>query len=74
MGVSVSELCSDDFTQLSIFTRNYERNKKLDRAIDSIRERFGANAIIRSSYLNSGLSPMSGGVPEENYPMMSSIL
>jgi len=74
MGVSVSDLCSDDFVQLSLFTKDYERNRKLDQVVDSIRQRFGAGVIQRSSYLNSGLSPMTEGVPEENYPTMSSIL
>lgn len=75
MGVRVSELCQNDFLQLSLFEKNYEKDRKIDQAIDVIRERFGSNAIIRSSYLHSGLKAMTGGViAEEEYPMMTSLL
>jgi DNA polymerase IV len=75
MGVRVSELCQDDFVQLSLFQKDYEKDRKVDQAIDLIRERFGSYAIIRSSYLQSGLKAMTGGVvEEEEYPMMSSLL
>lgn len=75
LGVRVSELCQNDFIQLSLFGKDFEKERKVDRAIDAIRERFGANSIIRSSYLHSGLKAMTGGVvEEEDYPMMSSLL
>lgn len=75
MGVRVSELCQNDFVQLSLFEKDYEKERKVDRTIDVIRERFGTYAIIRSSYLQSGLKAMTGGVvEEEEYPMMSSLL
>lgn len=75
MGARVSDLCQDDFVQLSLFEKDYTKLRKLDQAIDSIRSRFGSQAIIRSSYLHSGLRSMTGGViEEEDYPMMSSIL
>lgn len=75
MGARVSELCQNDFVQLSLFEKDYEKERKADRAVDTIRERFGSNAIIRSSYLQSGLKSMTGGVvAEEEYPMMTSLL
>lgn len=75
MGVRVAELCQNDFIQLSLFERDYEKERKVDRAVDAIRQRFGAQAIFRSSYLHSGLKAMTGGViEEEEYPMMSSLL
>ncbi|AHF06174.1 Y-family DNA polymerase [Desulfitobacterium metallireducens] len=75
MGVRVSDLCQDDFVQLSLFEKDYTKLRKLDQAVDSIRSRFGSQSIIRSSYLHSGLHSMTGGViEEEDYPMMSSIL
>lgn len=75
MGVRVSELCGNDFYQLSFFEQDNEKNKKLDRALDRIRLRYGARSVIRSSFLHSGLSPLAGGgLQEEDYPMMSSIL
>lgn len=75
MGVRVSDLCQNDFVQLSLFEKDYSKLRKLDQTIDSIRSRFGSQAIIRSSHLHSGLRSMTGGViEEEDYPMMSSIL
>ncbi len=75
MGVQVTELCSGDFFQLSMLDCfDYEKDKKLNRAIDEIRLAYGSKAVMRSSLLHSGLSPMSGGVGEEDYPLMCSIL
>lgn len=75
MGVQVTELCSSDFFQFSMLDSfDYEKDKKLNRAIDEIRLAHGARSVMRSSLLHSGLSPMSGGVGEEDYPLMSSIL
>ena len=75
LGVRVSELCGNDFLQLSLFEKNYEKQRVLDRTTDSLRERFGMDAVFRSSFLNSGIQFRSGGtVDDEEYPMMSSIL
>lgn len=41
--------------QLSLFDdTDYEKLEKLDRAMDSIRERFGPDAVQRASFLKSG--------------------
>jgi len=75
LGVRVSELCNNDFLQLSFFERDYEKQRAVDRTIDSLRERFGSDAVFRSSFLNSGVKFRSGGtVDDEDYPMMSSLL
>ncbi|SDH04221.1 DNA polymerase Y family protein [Desulfosporosinus hippei] len=75
LGVRVSELCQNDFQQISLFEKDYEKQRKVDRAVDSIRERFGNGSVFRSSFLNSGVRFSSGGtMDDEEYPMMSSIL
>jgi len=75
LGVSVSELEFAKFQQLSMFKdRNTLNNEKLDKVIDSIRERFGDTAVIRGVFANSELSPLLGGYPDDEYPGMSSIL
>ncbi|MGI6777684.1 MAG: DNA polymerase Y family protein [Acetivibrionales bacterium] len=74
LGVRVSELCSNDFIQLSLFNKDWEKKKALDKILDSIRMKYGSRSVIRSCFLNSGLKPIAGGVVEEDYPMMSSIL
>ena len=72
LGVRVSELCQNDFMQLSLFEKDYEKQRAVDRTIDSLRVRFGSDAVFRSAFLNSGVSFRSGGtVDDEAYPMMS---
>lgn len=53
--------------QLSLFdTTDYERLEKLDRAVDSIRERFGMDSVQRASFLKQDrIDHMNGGVSRE---------
>ena len=75
MGVSISDLEFAKYQQLSIFKdRNMLNNEKLDKVIDSIREKYGDTAIIRGVFANTELSPLLGGYPDDEYPAMSSIL
>jgi len=75
MGVHITGLCSNEFYQCGIFdAKNIEKSQAIDKAIDEIRLRYGANSIVRSSFLHSGIKPMSGGIGEEDYPVMSSLL
>ncbi len=52
--------------QLTLFDHtDHEKLEKLDQAIDSIREKFGADAVQRASFLKQDkISHMSGGVPK----------
>ena len=75
LGVRVTDLCSNEFYQRTFFDdNNIDKKRALDKAIDNIRERFGDNAIIRSTLINSEVKALTGGNGEENYPMMGSIL
>jgi len=75
LGVRVSELCQNGFHQLALFEKDYEKQRTVDRAIDSIRQRYGNGVVFRSSFLNSGVRFSSGGtMDDEEYPMMSSLL
>ncbi|GMQ58534.1 DNA polymerase IV [Vallitalea sediminicola] len=75
LGVRVSSLSSKTNTQLSLFDFDkHEKYTALDESIDKIRLRYGNTSIIRASFLYSGLRPLNGGMPEENYPIMSSLL
>lgn len=53
--------------QLSLFDHvDYEKLEKLDNCVDSIRERFGADAIMRASFLKQErIDHISGGVSRE---------
>jgi len=74
LGVRVSELCGNDFVQISVFEKYDEKKKRLDEAIDNIRLKYGSKALFRSVFLYSGIKSISGGVMEEDYQMMSSFL
>ena len=74
LGVRVSELCTNEFIQLSLLEKDCQKQRQMDVAIDQIRMKYGSRAIIRSAFLHSRLSPITGGVIEEGYQMMSSIL
>lgn len=52
LGIRTSKLSDSRTRQLSLF--DYEKNEKqekLDKALDSIRQRFGSQAVIRGSFL-----------------------
>lgn len=82
LGVRVSELCCNDYDQLSLLefgTFNFDKHKQIDKSIDKIRGRYGTKSIFRASLLHSGLSPVIGGtigkeIGEEEYPVMTNIL
>ncbi|HSN67284.1 MAG TPA: DNA polymerase IV [Fusibacter sp.] len=75
LGVRVAEFCENDFVQLHLFDAySKDKNNRLDAAIDEIRARFEPKAIMRGCFVNSGIKPMTGGVGEEEFPLMSSIL
>ena len=75
IGVSVSELCTNEFNQSSFFDeKDIDKNRQIDRTLDSLRMRFGSNAVYRSAFLHSGLKPMTGGIGEDEYPVMASML
>lgn len=75
LGVRVSELSSSDCVQLSLFDKDWEKQKNADRAMDQIRMKFGPYSIVRSNFLWSGLKPLEGGLSDDaSYPVMKSIL
>jgi len=55
--------------QLGLFDgADYEKQRKLDRAVDSIRRRFGADAVKRAAFLqaeDAGIDHMGGGISRE---------
>ncbi len=55
LGISLSHLTRDGYVQQSLFPdEEKEREKKLDKAIDSIRSKFGSETIVRGSVFQSG--------------------
>lgn len=75
IGIHVTDFCTNEFYQYGIFDgKDIDKVRALDKAIDEIRLKYGAKAIVRSSFLQSGIRSMSGGIGEEEYPVMSSLL
>jgi DNA polymerase-4 len=75
LGVRVSELCCNDFIQLSLLEDSWEKKRKIDKAVDRIRQEYGSHSVFRSCFLWTGLSPVLGGIiEEENNFIMSSML
>lgn len=76
LGIRLTNLCSNEYHQSTLFDfEEIEKQKNLDRAIDKIRNKFGRDSIIRSTFIHSGIKPLSrGSGNEEYYPIMSSIL
>ncbi len=71
LGVRVSNLDSGVFRQLPLIgAEAIEKQAKLDTVIDSLRLKFGNRAVVRGTFLHSGIKPIMGGVGEEDYPMM----
>jgi len=49
VGVAVTELLSQGGIQLDLFEHGDQRQVRLSRAVDEIRDRFGTHAITRAS-------------------------
>ncbi|NLP18165.1 MAG: DNA polymerase IV, partial [Firmicutes bacterium] len=75
LGIRASNLIDNTTQQLSLFdTRDLLRQRAIDAAVDNIRIKYGSDIIMRAVFLHSGIKPLTGGVWEEDYPMMSSLL
>lgn len=76
LGVRFSKLWSNEFYQKNLFDDDKkDKRRALDKAIDEIRFRYGNKSVFRSTFINSEIKPLSGGVlEEEDYMMMGSIL
>ncbi|EKQ52692.1 MAG: nucleotidyltransferase/DNA polymerase involved in DNA repair, partial [Clostridium sp. Maddingley MBC34-26] len=76
LGVRVTKLSSNMYCQDTLFDYEVkEKQRKLDKTLDGIREKYGKYSVIRSTFLHSGVRPINGGTGSlEEYPMMSSLL
>lgn len=76
LGVRVSELCTNEFLQLNFFSDqpSHEKQRKLDSAIDALRKKYDKNCIKRACFANTSVKSMGGGVGEDEFPIMSSLL
>jgi DNA polymerase-4 len=57
---------ADTVRQINLFDRDqYEKFSRLDVAIDTVRERYGDDSVMRAVFLNSPIYHMVGGIPPE---------
>ena len=76
LGVRLTKLCSNEYYQQTLFDfENAEKQRKLDKTLDTLRNKYGKECVVRSTFLHSGVRPLEGGTgSDQYYPMMSSIL
>ncbi len=75
LGIRVTDLQDKTYFQQSLLVNfDFEKQKKIDTFVDQVRGRYGKGAIQRASFIHSGLSPLTGGIGEDGYPVMTSIL
>lgn len=67
LGIHTSQVVTEETRQLNLFDdMDYEKQERLDRAVDDIRKRFGADSIVRASFIESNkVDHMSGGISRE---------
>lgn len=67
LGIHTSKVTEDDgMRQMNLFDmEKNEKLAKLDRAIDSIRDRYGEDAVMRASFVGSKIYHMTGGISPE---------
>ncbi|MSS09521.1 DNA polymerase IV [Clostridium sp. WB02_MRS01] len=67
LGIHTSQVVTEETRQLNLFDDfDYEKLERLDRAVDDIRKRFGADSIVRASFIKADkVDHMSGGISRE---------
>jgi len=67
LGIHTSQVVTEDTRQLNLFDdMDYEKQERLDRAVDDIRKRFGTDSIVRASFIKADkVDHMSGGISRE---------
>jgi DNA polymerase-4 len=70
LGVHTSKVVENQgYRQLSLFDENsvdYEKQKRMDKAIDEIRSRFGTDSVMRATFLkDERIDHVSGGISRE---------
>lgn len=74
IGIRTSHLIPANGMQYSLFDPDTGRKQALDKTIDALRTRFGKQSVQRGVFLHSGIRPVTGGVGDDEYQMMSSML
>jgi DNA polymerase-4 len=67
LGIHTSQVVTEETRQLNLFDEiDYEKLERLDKTVDDIRKRFGADSIVRASFIKADkVDHMSGGISRE---------
>ncbi|MDO4334141.1 MAG: DNA polymerase IV [Eubacteriales bacterium] len=66
LNVTATRLTNEEYRQYNLFDHvDYEKLERANKAIDSIRARFGEDSVMRASFLTGNVSPTSGGLNKE---------
>lgn len=73
LGIHTSQVTASDYRQYGMFDKvDYEKQKKMEMVVDSLRKRFGADSIMRACFLKSlstenqmFIDHMGGGISRE---------
>lgn len=67
LGIHTSQVVTEEARQLRLFdSADYEKLERLDKAVDDIRKRFGADSVVRASFVKADkIDHMSGGISRE---------
>lgn len=73
LGVRCTDLYNE-YAQISLFEKDWSKQIKVNNVIDEIRVKHGQDSIVRGAFLYSGIKHMQGGLGDDTYAQMSSIL
>lgn len=73
LGIHTSHVTMEDFRQASLFeTVDYEKQKRIEMAVDAVRKRYGQDSVMRACFLQSPadkdrmyIDHMGGGISRE---------
>ena len=66
IGVHTAKVQTDAGRQYNLFEgQRFDRLETLNRTVDSIRQKFGEDAVLRAGFLRGDISHMSGGLDRE---------
>ncbi|MBN2260362.1 MAG: DNA polymerase IV [Clostridiales bacterium] len=75
LGVRVTGLSNNDYYQYSLFDKkNLDTLRNLNQTLDDLRLKYGKYTISRGVFLHKKIKPIIGGIGEDDYKMMSSLL
>ena len=66
LGVSVADLCTEEEQQISFFDEEDSgKGSQLDKTVDLIRRKYGEGAIMRGTFADGEIPPLTGSGREE---------